>query len=116
MSDRRPGAWLAGLVLGVISGLMLLELGALGVPFVLASLGLILWKGPRQLAGAGLLSGFGLILFVLFARVALTCGGPFDPGTSTCVAPDLTGWIVAGAVIFAVGLIASAIALQRTHR
>ena len=116
MGDRRPGAWLAGLVLGAISGLMVLELGSLGLTFVLVSLGLILWKGPRRLAGAGLVSGFGLILSVLFARVALTCGGPFDPGTSTCVAPDLTGWVIGGAVIFGLGLIASALALQRTKR
>lgn len=116
MSDPRPGAWLSGLVLGVISGLTFLTLGSLGLIFALASLGLILWKGPRPLATAGLLTGFGLIWSVLFVRVALTCGGPFDPGVSTCMAPDLSGWIAAGVAVFALGLVASAFALRRARR
>ena len=116
MNDTRAGSWLAGVVLGAICGLMLLSLGSLGIPFLLASIGLILWKGPRRLAAAGLLTGIGLIWFVLFTRVALTCGGPLDPGVSECVTGDLRGWIIGGAVVFGIGLVASAIALRRTQR
>ena len=116
VNDPRPGAWLAGLVLGFAGGLVLLELGFFGLVFVLASIGLILWKGPRLLAGSGLLTGLGLVSTVLFARVALTCGGPLDPGLSECFAPDLTGWLVGSAAVFVLGLVASAFALRRTTR
>jgi hypothetical protein len=116
MSDPRTGGWLSGLVLGGVSGLALLVLGTLGLVFGLLSLGLILWRGPRGLAGAGLLTGLGLIWTVLFARVALTCGGPFDPGVGTCGAPDLGGWIATSVAMFAVGLVASAFALRRSRR
>ena len=116
MTDPRPGAWLSGLVLGVVSGVTVVMLGSIGLVFALASLALITWKGPRGLAFAGLLTGFGLIWTVLFAHSALTCGGPFDPRVSTCVASDLTRWISGSAAIFAFGLVTSARALQRTRR
>lgn len=115
-ADPRPDAWLAGLVLGFVSGATLLLLGVFGIIFALACVGLILWKGPRFLAGAGVLTGLGLVCIVLFARVALTCGGPLDPHLSECFAPDLTGWITASATIFAVGLIASAVARRRARK
>lgn len=116
MSDQRPGAWLAGVILGFISGPALFVLGVYGMIFMLACIALIAWKGPRLLAGAGLITGVGLVFTVLFARVALTCGGPLDPGTSSCVAGDLGGWIAGSAAIFAVGLVASAVALRRANR
>ena len=77
-SEKRPGAWLAGLVLGVASGVVLLTLGTYGMLYVLACVGLVLWKGPRFLACAGMVTGVGLVSAVLFARVALTCGGPLE--------------------------------------
>jgi hypothetical protein len=95
---------------------MLLSLGVYGLIFLLACIGLILWKGPRLLAGAGLLTGLGLVCTVLFARVALTCGGPLDPRVSECHAGDLTGWVVGSAAVFVSGLVASAVALRRTMR
>ena len=116
MTDRRAGAWLAGLVLGAVSGLALLVAGTMGAIILVAALLLIATNGPRLLAGAGLVSGLGLILTVLFMRVALTCGGPLDPGTSTCIAGDLGAWIAAGAAIFAIGLVSSAFALRRSRR
>ena len=115
-TDPRPDAWLAGLVLGFVSGPTLLLLGAFGIIFVLACVALILWKGPRFVPGTGLLTGLGLVCTVLFARVALTCGGPLDPHLSECYAPDLTGWIAGSATLFVVGLIASAVGLRRARR
>lgn len=116
MTDRRAGAWLAGLVLGAVSGLGLLVAGFIGLIILAAGVLLIAINGPRLLAGSGLVAGFGLVLTVLFARVALTCGGPLDPGVGTCVAGDLTAWIVGSAVIFAIGLVVSALAFPRTRR
>jgi hypothetical protein len=114
-SQPRPDAWLAGLVLGVAGGVMLLTLGAYGMLYLLACVGLVLWKGPRFLASAGIVTGVGLVSTVLFARVALTCGGPLDPHVSQCSAPDLTGWVVGSAAVFAMGLFASAVALRRSR-
>ena len=116
MTDRRARAWLAGLVLGAVSGLGLLVAGIMGAIILVAALLLIAINGPRLLAGAGLISGLGLILTVLFMRVALTCGGPLDPGTSTCIAGDLGASIAVGAATFAIGLVASAFALRRSRR
>lgn len=110
------GAWLSGLVLGVVSGLTLLVLGALGLGIAVLALALIMWRGPRALASAALLTGLGLIWTVAFARVALTCGGPLDPRTSTCVAGDLTGWVAVSGAVFGLGLVASAFALRRSRR
>jgi hypothetical protein len=116
MTDRRAGNWLAGLVLGAISGLGVLVAGILGAVILVAAVLLIAIHRPRGLSAAGLVTGLGLVWTVLFARVALTCGGPLDPGTSTCGAGDLSVWIAASVVLFAVGLVASALALQRTRR
>jgi hypothetical protein len=77
-NDPRGSTWLAGLVLGFVCGLLLLE-GFLGILFLAASLGLIAWKGPRLLAGAGLLTGLGLVWAVLFTNVAINCAFP-QPG------------------------------------
>ena len=93
----------------------MLVAGIAGVMILVAAVLLIVIHGPRRLAGAGLMTGFGLILTVLFVRVALTCGGPLDPGVGTCSTGDLSGWIAASVVLFAVGLVASALALQRTR-
>ena len=59
MSDPRVGAWLSGLILGVVSGLTLVMLGTIGLIIALLSLALIVWKGPRALAAGGLLMGLG---------------------------------------------------------
>lgn len=115
MRDRRAGAWLAGLVLGAVSGLGVLVAGIMGVIILVAAILLIVIHGPRRLAAAGLVTGLGLIWTVLFARVALTCGGPMDPRLGTCSGGDLSGWIAASVTLFSVGLVASALALQRTR-
>lgn len=116
MIDHRTAGWVSGLVLGFVSGLTLLVLGAPGLGILVTAVGLILWKGPRALASAALLTGLGLIWTVAFARVALTCGGPLDPRTSTCVAGDLTGWVAVSGAVFGLGLVASAFALRRSRR
>jgi hypothetical protein len=110
------GSWLAGLVLGAISGLVSISfvLGVLAVPFLLAAIGLILWKGPRLLAGAGLLTGHGLLWLVLLLRVQLACGPGALLAEDSCQSDDLIGWISIAAVLFLGGLIGSALALTRT--
>jgi len=118
-SERRSSssaAWLSGLVLGAVGGVGVLELGLLGVGFLVVALGLIAWKGPRMLAAAGLATGFGLIWTVLFLRVQLTCGPGAPLAEDGCVSEDLSAWIAGSGVVFVAGLVASAAAFRRWTR
>ena len=115
-SDRRTraaAAWVSGLVLGIASGFLGIEFGVLGLTFLALAVLLIAWKGPRLLALGGLLSGFGLLWTVLFARVQLTCGPRAMFPESGCSSEDLSQWILGSAGVFAFGLLLSAIALRR---
>ena len=101
----RPGAaWLAGLVLGIASGFLVIEVGVVGLAFVAASIALIAWKGPRLLALGGLLTGFGGLWMVLFARVTLTCGADAFVPDPSCSTEDLTPWLVGSAAMLVLGL------------
>jgi hypothetical protein len=105
-------------MLGALFGLTSLSfvLGIVAVPILIGSLVLILWKGPRLIAGAGFITGTGLLWTVLLGRVALTCGGPLDTGANgTCVAGDLTAWILVAAVAFAAGVAGSVWAFRRAR-
>ena len=112
-----PGAaWLSGVVLGAVGGIGSLTFGVLGLAFLAVAALLIAWKGPRLLAGAGLVTGAGLIWTVLFTRVQLTCGqGEIGPNGG-CFTEDLTPWIAGSAAVFVAGLVASALALRRMQR
>ena len=108
--------WLVGVMLGAINGVTAISLGFLILPLAGASILLILWKGPRLIAGSGFLTGAGLLWAIAFLRVALTCGGPLDTGAGgTCSAGDLSGWIAGSVAIFVVGLAVSAYAFRRSH-
>jgi hypothetical protein len=115
VSDPRAGAWISGLVLGVVSGLTLITFGVPGAVFAALSLGLIAWKGPRRLAAAGFLMGVGMIWSVLFARVGLDCTVFLGPGEG-CELGSIWGWVAVSVAFFAGGIVASALALQRTRR
>jgi len=115
-AERRSSsfaAWLSGLVLGAVGGIGVLELGVLGLGFLVVALGLIAWKGPRILAAAGLATGFGLIWTVLFLRVQLTCAPGAPLPESGCVSEDLGPWIAGSGLVFVAGLVASAAAFRR---
>lgn len=107
-------AWPACVALGFAIGAAFLSLGTLIIPLLATALLLIAWKGPRLIGLAGFATGVGLAWTVLFARLALTCGGPLDTGTAgDCDAGDLGPWVVVAAVIFIVGLSSSAMLFSR---
>ena len=110
-----PGtSWLAGLVLGVMDGVLLLEFPIAGIGIALATIGVIGWKG-RLVAGlGGALTGVGATWLVLFGRVALTCGA--DVGDAGCFAPGIGSAVTASAGVLAVGLAISAFAAVRSRR
>jgi hypothetical protein len=116
-STRASTGWLPGLVLGAIGGLLSISfaVGILALPFLALAIALIAWKGPRLLAGGGLLTGHGLMWLVLLLRVQLTCGAAAVFADDSCESTDLTGWIAVGATIFVVGLVMSAVGVKRAR-
>lgn len=64
-------AWAIGLGLGAMAVVGLLELGYAGLGVAAVALGLIAWKGPRQIAFGGFLVGLGAPLAYLWAVVSL---------------------------------------------
>ena len=114
-SDRPAAGWLSGLVLGGLAGLTSISfvLGVIGLPIIVTSLVLIAWKGPRLLAGAGFLTGWGLLWTVAIVQSTVACL-TFERGPGRWCEPADTGaWLVAGILMFAVGLAASAFAFAR---
>jgi hypothetical protein len=110
--------WLSGLVLGALAGLTSISfvLGLLGLPIIVGSILLILWKGPRLVAGAAFLTGWGLLWTVAIIQSTVACL-TFERGPGRWCEPGDTGaWLVAGIVMFVTGLVASAWALRRSRR
>lgn len=110
--------WLAGLVLGALVGLTSISfvLGLLALPLLAVSIVLIAVKGPRLPASAGLLTGWGLLWTVVITQATISCLA-FDRGPGRECAPgEPWPWLAAGAVMFVLGLVASAWALRRASR
>jgi hypothetical protein len=116
VTTRPASGWLAGVVLGTASGFLVIELGVIGLAFVLVSIGLIAWKGPRLAAFGGLLAGFGGLWTVLIGRVALTCGADAFLPDPNCMTDDLTSWVAGSGLLFLAGLVVSAFGLWRRRR
>lgn len=118
MADRAgapTSGWLAGLLLGALTGLTTISfaIGLLGLPILVASVLLIVWKGPRLVAGAGLVTGWGLVWTVLLIQSTASCL-TFERGPDRwCEPGDVTPWLIAGGTMFALGLLASLAAFRR---
>ena len=106
-------AWLIGLFFGAIDAVMLLELGYIGVGFTLVFVGLIVWKGPRLPAAAGLITGLGLFWTLAFARVIVECAVENATPGRGCEAGDIGSWVAVAAGITLVGAIATVVAARR---
>jgi hypothetical protein len=122
--ERNPetdlaGAWLAGLILGGLTGLTTVSfaLGVLGLPILVGSVAVILWKGPRAIALAGFVTGIGLVWSVLIASSTISCL-TIDRGPGRWCEPADGVWrfLVAGATMLVLGLVLSAEAFKRRRR
>lgn len=110
--------WLAGLVLGALVGITTISfvLGFLGLPLLVSSILLILWKGPRVLAMAGFLTGWGLLWTVAITQATIACI-TFERGPGRdCEPGDVGPFLAVGVAVFAVGIASSAWALRRSRR
>jgi hypothetical protein len=83
------------------------------VLLIVAALVGIALRSPRGAALAGLLTGLGGAWTALFLRVKFDCDTfNAQPGQG-CESPGIEGWIAAGAVVLAIGLLASLLAYRR---
>ena len=118
-SASPASGWLAGLLLGAITGLTSISfvLGVLAPALLAVSTVLILWKGPRLLGAAGYLTGFGLAWTVLIANSTISCL-TVDRGPGRWCEPGdgVLGFLIAGGVLFVAGLAGSAFSLRHELR
>lgn len=115
-SSTASGAWLTGLALGGLIGVTSISfaLGILAIPILVASVALIAWKGPRLIAGAGLVTGWGLLWTVAIVQSTLSCL-TIDRGPGRwCEPADMGPWLAIGIGLFIAGLAGSAFALRRS--
>ena len=106
----RRTAWLAGAVLGALAGVLVFVFPAAGVLMFGASIGIVLWQGPRLPGVAGIVTGVGLTWTVLFLRVKLECDAFNAVPGQECVAPGVEQFLAVAATVVIVGAVLSAIA------
>ena len=106
--------WLTGLAVGVVSGLLPLVLGVIGIFLALPGLGWAVVARPRGVPLSGFLAGLGGTWLVVWGRAIQACVGA-NTATDGCVGPDLSGLSIVPIVILALaGLIAVATSLRRS--
>lgn len=99
--------WLSAFAVGVLSGLLPLVLGVLGLLLAVPALVLIAAIVPRTVSLSGFLAGLGATWLVVWGRAIQACG-PNTP-TDGCVGPDLSSWSAVPIVILVIaGLLATA--------
>jgi hypothetical protein len=99
--------WVTAAVLGIISGVVVIELGSIGA---LVAILIFLWavrRAPRVTAAAGFVLGLGTSWLYLLIGQALRNGGRIagESGSS-----DLRPFLSVALVVFALGAAASLIA------
>ncbi len=112
---RGRSNWLAGVVVGVAAGVLTLTFPTLGWLVVLAFLLGLIRAAPRLPAVGGLFFGLGTAWLVVLVRSNLECQA-FDaaPGQE-CGSPDIGVWLAAGAVLLAIGILATVVAVSRAR-
>ena len=101
MNSRRD--WLAGVVVGGLTGVLFWLFPSAAVLLLVAFIGLAAWRRRFVAASSGALGGVGATWLALLTRSVLSCA-QFDaqPG-SECVQPDLTAWFIAGGAMLVAG-------------
>ncbi len=115
-AERRPrsggsASWLAGLVLGVLGGFLLLVIPPLGLAVVVSAF-VVVSRTGRALPGlGGVLVGVGAVWAAFLGRVWLTCTGEVG-----CVAPTIDAFLALGVGLLALGLMLSVLSAARRRR
>lgn len=113
---RARTTWLAGLVLGVLDGLLLFEFPVLGVALVGAAVALVIWQ-RRAIAGlAGLSVGIGGMWLGVLLRARWSCDAFNAVPGQGCEMPNVDGYLVVGAAVLVAGLGLTGVAARRRRQ
>lgn len=115
----RMVAWLLGIALGLIAGGAVLVAGVLALLLVLPALVWAAREQARPFGLGGLCIGLGVGISGLLAIANARCAASNVSGpnyTSECVAPDLTAYFAAAAVLVMIGVAVSSLAFARGRR
>ena len=110
--NGRGTAWLAGLVLGSLDGLVGAELPVLGL-ILIALAAVVLGRRGGAAAIGGLLLGAGGIWAVILLNAVARCAAFDALPDQECVMGDVTAWVVGSIAVAAVGLGLSLAATRR---
>jgi hypothetical protein len=108
--------WLAGLLIGVVGGLIFLLLPPFGLVVVAIFTLLAIGRGNRSLALSGLLIGIGASWIGLLAAANARCTEFDQLPNQGCEAPDLTVWFAIGAGCLVIGAVLLMVGLRPGNR
>jgi len=110
----RVVSWVLGILLGLIAGGAVLVVGVLALLLLVPAAVWAAREKARPSGLGGLLIGFGAGIAGLLALANARCAASNVSGPnyfSECVAPDLTAFFVAAAVVAAIGVGVSMLAI-----
>ena len=116
LARRAASNWLAGVVVGVVAGVLSLLFPTLGWLVVVAFLVGLIRAAPRLPALGGLFLGYGAAWLVVLVRSHVDCQ-TFDAAPNQeCGDPDIGPWLAFAGVLFAVGVVLTVVARIRASR
>jgi hypothetical protein len=107
---RRDG--LAGLTLGAWAGFLLIY-GVVGGVALMLAFGVVAWRRRSWAALGGMFIGAGGLLILVLSLANLNCSGLYGSEGGSCASPDLTGLLLMGLLLLAVGAALSVLAAAR---
>lgn len=117
MDGRRSlSNWIAGLAVGVGAGVLSSVLPILGWVIAVAFLVGLIRATPRIPAVGGLFLGIGTTWLALLLRSHVECQAFNSAPGQACGEPDIGPFLAVGAVLLAVGMVATAATLVGARR
>jgi len=108
---RAPTVWLAGLLIGVLAGILGLILPIAGLGLLIAATLLVLLRGTWAFGLGGVWLGFGGLWSALLLRAGLECA--MNPASSDgCSSQMFQAYLVVGVLMSVTGLLVSAAAFR----
>lgn len=103
--------WLAGLLIGVLAGIIGLIIPVAGIGLAIASTLLVLLRGPRTFGLGGVWLGFGGVWTALLFRALLECATTSTPSDG-CHSQLFQTYIVVGLLMAVIGLFVTVVAIR----
>ena len=107
--------WLVGCTVGAWIGLMFIYAPVVGAVLVVA-FAIPAAIGRSLAAIAGLFIGSGGVVLMIIALMNWNCAGLYGGADEGCGPPDLTGRLIAGGVMLAIGLALTLASVTRSRR